>query len=95
MKRPFAASVWREGDWYVSQCLEVDIASQGESEGEALANLREALELHFEPPQATRPPKVRLIEVEVGAALSLSRFGRSSDDLRQRGSWKPIKRAVT
>ena len=68
MKRPFAASVWREGNWYVSQCLEVDVASQGETEEEALANLKEALELHFEPPQATRPPKVRMIEVEVGAA---------------------------
>jgi predicted RNase H-like HicB family nuclease len=68
MKRPFAATVWREGPWYVSQCLEVDVASQGETEEEALANLREALELHFEPPQATRPPKVRTIEVEVGAA---------------------------
>jgi predicted RNase H-like HicB family nuclease len=68
MKRPFTVSVWREGNWYVSQCLEVDVASQGESEEEALANLREALELHFEPPQATRPPKVRVIEVEVGAA---------------------------
>jgi predicted RNase H-like HicB family nuclease len=68
MKRPFAATVWREGDWYVSQCLEVDVASQGETEAEALENLKEALELHYEPPQATRPPKVRLIEVEVGAA---------------------------
>ena len=68
MKRPFAASVWREGNWYVSQCLEVDVASQGETEEEALANLKEALELHFEPPQATRPPKLRMIEVEVGAA---------------------------
>jgi predicted RNase H-like HicB family nuclease len=68
MTRPFSATVWREGNWYVSQCLEVDVASQGESEEEALANLREALELHFEPPQATRPPKVRTIEVEVGAA---------------------------
>ena len=68
MKRPFAASVWKEGDWYVSQCLEVDVASQGETEEEALANLREALELYFEPPCATRPPQVRLIEVEVGAA---------------------------
>jgi predicted RNase H-like HicB family nuclease len=68
MKRPFAASVWREGDWYVAQCLEIDIASQGETEEEALSNLKEALELYFEPPQATRPPKVRLIEVEVGAA---------------------------
>jgi predicted RNase H-like HicB family nuclease len=68
MKRPFAASVWREGNWYVSQCLEIDIASQGETEEEALANLKEAVELHFEPPQATRPPRVRMIEVEVGAA---------------------------
>ena len=68
MKREFAASVWREGNWYVSQCLEVDVASQGETEEEALANLKEALELHFEPPTATRHPKVRTIEVEVGAA---------------------------
>jgi predicted RNase H-like HicB family nuclease len=68
MKRSFSATVWREGDWYVSQCLEVDIASQGETEDEALANLKEALELHFESPQATRPPKVRTVEVEVGTA---------------------------
>ena len=68
MKRPFSATVWREGDWYVSQCLEMDIASQGSTEEEALDNLREALELHFEPPVATRPPAVRQIEVEVGAA---------------------------
>ena len=68
MKRPFAATVWREGNWYVSQCLEVDVASQGGTEEEALANLQEPQELHFEPPQATRPPKVRTIEVEVGAA---------------------------
>ena len=68
MKRPFAATVWREGNWYVSQCLEIDIASQGETEDEALANLKEALELHFEDPVASRPPKLRLIEVEVGAA---------------------------
>jgi predicted RNase H-like HicB family nuclease len=64
MKRPVAATVWREGDWYVSQSLEVDVASQGETEKEALVNLKEALELHFEPPQPTRPPKVRTIEAE-------------------------------
>ena len=68
MKRPFAATVWREGDWYVSQCLEIDVASQGETEKEALTNLKEALELYFEPPQTTRPPKICLIEVEVGEA---------------------------
>lgn len=68
MKRPFAAKVWREGKWWVSQCLEVDVASQGETENEALANLKEALELHFAPPQATRLPELRIIEVEVGTA---------------------------
>jgi predicted RNase H-like HicB family nuclease len=68
MKRTFAAAVWREGDWYVSQCLEVDVASQGTTEEDALANLKEALDFHFEPPQATRPSKVRTIEVELRAA---------------------------
>jgi predicted RNase H-like HicB family nuclease len=68
MKRSFAATVWSEGEWYVAQCLDIDIASQGGTESEALDNLKEALELHYEPPVATRPPKVRLIEVEVGAA---------------------------
>ena len=67
MKREFPASVWREGDWFVSQCLEVDVASQGVTEEEALANLGEALELYFEPPRANRAPTVRTIEVEVGS----------------------------
>ena len=48
MKRPFAATVWREGKWYVSQCLELDIASQGDSVEAARENLREALQLFFE-----------------------------------------------
>jgi len=68
MKRPFAATVWREGNWYVFQCLEVDVASQGETEEEALANPKEAMELHLDPSCATRPPQVRTIKVEVGAA---------------------------
>lgn len=59
MKRPFAASVWKEGDCYVSQCLEVDIASQGDTEEESLSNLEEALELYLEPPHATRFPLMR------------------------------------
>ena len=68
MKRTFSASVWKEGGWYVAQCLEVDIASQGKTEAEALENLSEALRLHFTPPCATIAPKVRPVEVEVHAA---------------------------
>jgi len=68
MKQKMNATVWQEGDWFVAQCLEVDVASQGGTEDEALANLHEALELHFEEPRATRLPRVRSIEVEVPAA---------------------------
>lgn len=32
MKRRFTASVWQEGEWFVAQCLEVDVASQVETE---------------------------------------------------------------
>jgi predicted RNase H-like HicB family nuclease len=68
MKRKFSASVWLEHNLYVAQCLELDVASQGDSEQEALENLREAIELHFEPPAPTAAPQVRTIEVEVSAA---------------------------
>ncbi len=68
MKQTFTASVWQEGEWFVAQCVEVDVASQGRSETEALTNLREALELHFEPPVATIVPEMRTIEVEISAA---------------------------
>jgi predicted RNase H-like HicB family nuclease len=68
MEQTFSASVWREENLYVAQCLEVDVASQGTSEKEALENLSEALELHFEPPRATATPLVKTIKVEVGAA---------------------------
>lgn len=68
MKKTFTATLVREGDWIVAQCLDVDVASQGDTEAEALANLREALELHFEPPYAEALPQVESIEVELGAA---------------------------
>jgi predicted RNase H-like HicB family nuclease len=68
MKRTFSASVWQEGDWFIAQCLEVDVASQGETAKTALDNLREALELHFEPPIATAKPQIKTIEVEISAA---------------------------
>lgn len=53
MKIWFSASLWREGDWFVAQCLDVDVASQGRGEDDALANLKQALELHFEDPRAS------------------------------------------
>lgn len=40
--------IYREGDGFVAQCLNVNVASEGDTEREALANIREALELYFE-----------------------------------------------
>lgn len=40
--------VWKEDKWFVAKALEVEIASQGKSEKEAITNLKEALELYFE-----------------------------------------------
>jgi predicted RNase H-like HicB family nuclease len=68
MKRTFTASITHEGDWFIAQCLEVDVASQGETAEEALANLGEALSLYFTPPVATALPDLRPVEIEIGAA---------------------------
>lgn len=40
--------VQKEDNWYVSKCLENNVASQGKTVEEALANLREAIELYYE-----------------------------------------------
>ncbi len=58
MTKNFRASLFRDGKWYVAQCLEVDVASQGKTEDEALANLREALALYFEAPRSAKAAKI-------------------------------------
>jgi predicted RNase H-like HicB family nuclease len=68
MKRTFNPRVWRESECYVAQRLELDVASQGESKAEALDNLREALELHFEEPVPSPEAEIETIEAEIGAA---------------------------
>jgi len=68
MTREFSAIVAREGGLFVAQCLDVDVASQGVSEDEALANLQEAIELYFESPCATAAPRVRKVRAEIDAA---------------------------
>lgn len=42
------AAVHQEEDWYVAQCLEIDVASQGQTVEESLANLREAVSLYLD-----------------------------------------------
>lgn len=68
MKQRFSASISQEGEWFIAQCVQVDVASQGKTEDEALRNLRDALALHFTPPVATLTPHVRDIEIDIEAA---------------------------
>ena len=66
--RSYTAIVEKEGNGYVALCPELDVASQGATEAEALKNLGEALELHFEPPRATLTPRIKKVEADIGAA---------------------------
>lgn len=70
MKQSFTAYVWPEDDLFVAACAENSVASQGETEQEALNNLREALHLFFTPPLATAPPRP-LDEIEPDARMYL------------------------
>lgn len=56
--------VWKEEDSYVSHCLNVEVASFGDTREEATANLKEAVELYFED-----GPSVDFVAVEVGKAV--------------------------
>jgi predicted RNase H-like HicB family nuclease len=44
----FGGRVYREGKVFVSECEGLPVASQGESESEAIANLVEALQLYLD-----------------------------------------------
>ncbi len=41
-------TIHKEGKYYVSQCLNVEVSSFGDTIDEATENLKEAVELYFE-----------------------------------------------
>jgi len=55
--------VWKEGDQYVSQCLNIDVASFGKTKKEALKNLDEALELYLEDALPKNVQKIQRAEI--------------------------------
>jgi len=62
----FTAAITHEDPWYVARCLDVEVASQGETAEEALANLKEALELYFEDealPEDLEPPIIATLRL--------------------------------
>jgi len=53
----YTAIVHKEDTWYVAECPEVGVVSQGKTIEEAVANLKEATELYLEefpPPSSQR-----------------------------------------
>lgn len=50
--------LWKEGKYYVAQCLNVDVSSFGKTKTEALKNIKEALDLYFEDAKASEVRKI-------------------------------------
>ena len=64
----FSSVVTKEGKWYVANCPELGITSQGRNVESALGNLREAIELYLQDEDARVPkvdfrPMVTLVKV--------------------------------
>jgi len=64
MKLDLTAAVWQEEEWFVAQCVELGVASQGRSEDEAMRNLEEAVLLYLqddETGEIKTPPRLRKV----------------------------------
>ena len=61
--------IFEQDGAFVAQCLDVDVASEGDTEEEAVTFLREALELYFdaEAPEMTPSRAVRFGEIVIHA----------------------------
>lgn len=60
-----SAVIRAEGGAFTAWCPELDVASQGSTHDEALANLREAVELYLEDEDAAPPAPTTLTTFEV------------------------------
>ena len=61
--------VWKEGKYFVAQCLNVDVSSFGKTYEEALKNLQEAVELYLED-----APKGSINKIEM-PSISVTELG--------------------
>jgi len=83
--------VYEQDGAFVAQCLDVDVASEGDTEAEAVSNLGEALELYFESDAPTTMPPRALRFGELVA----TRPGRLSGSSSPGAFRKSGRRAVT
>lgn len=63
--KSFKYVIYREGKYYVSQCLNIDIASCGDTIEEAINNLKDAVELYFR----NEPKKRQSLFHDIGETL--------------------------
>jgi hypothetical protein len=69
VKRRFTASITREGDWFVAQCLEIDVASQeGGPKTKHLPTLVRPSHFTSLCPLPQPSPDLRPVEIEIGGA---------------------------
>ncbi len=61
----YTAIIRKEEDMYVAKCVEIGTVSQGSTEKEALANLKEATELYLEAFPDKKNHKSLVISFEV------------------------------
>ncbi|HEV8436619.1 MAG TPA: type II toxin-antitoxin system HicB family antitoxin [Methylomirabilota bacterium] len=67
-KNRFTAVLEKSGDVYVALCPEVDVASQGGTLEEAIANLKQAVALFLE---SAEPEEIKERKINIGALRSL------------------------
>lgn len=70
-KPVFTNVVWKEGKYFVAQCLNVDVSSFGKTYEEALKNLGEAIDLYLED-----APKGSITEIEMPSLSITTTPGR-------------------
>lgn len=66
--KKFKYIIYKEGKYFVSQCLNIDISSFGKTVDEAVKNLKEALELYFDDKKNTGE-YLNIEEVMIGEAV--------------------------
>ncbi len=64
----FTSIVWKEGKYYVAQCLNIDVSSFGKTKKQAVNNLAEAVELYLKDTSKKIPtiksPSIEIRELE-------------------------------
>lgn len=65
--KQIAYCVYREDEFHVAQCLNVEVSSFGSTRQEAIANLKEAVELYFEGEES--PDFTAVSDVSIGQEM--------------------------